>query len=336
MHGWTGWTRLTLPLGALVLGACATPPEQLGSGSGSADGTSTTDQPPTTAPSTTTPGGDTMATLGGSGMETTPSTESADTTAGMTTDGETTMSVDPTSGSSSSGPPPECMGPGDCENNEDCVGGECVEACGGTWGMGSYNYCLNQYGQVASGSLCGGGVEHTCTVGGTPIEAATCMAQNCVTPCDCPSPPNTGDAVVACGPLTQGDATNDCFLDCSNGETCPEGMVCRMGTTETYCAQEVQPLALYGNCSNIDASCSEGQCVIENGHGACLLNGCANAMDCGSAPPGAANNPACDPVISPPSGPECHLPCGGNPDCPAGMVCYQSGVGDNLCMWPPL
>ncbi len=52
-----------------------------------------------------------------------------------------------------------------------------------------------------------------------------CAPEECETDCDCPAAPATGDAPVSCGAIVSGGG-NACFLDCSSGQTCPDGMAC--------------------------------------------------------------------------------------------------------------
>ena len=47
----------------------------------------------------------------------------------------------------------------------------------------------------------------------------------CVDACDCFAPPTTGTAPVACMTGIVADDTA-CVLDCSEGQQCPDGMVC--------------------------------------------------------------------------------------------------------------
>jgi hypothetical protein len=335
------WTRLTLPLAALVLGACTPPPEEVTTAAEGSSSSGTSVGPTTTPQPTTMPGEDTVGTQGASGTDTTMGV--VDTTAGMsTTDGGTTMSIGATtssdggessSGGSSSGPP-ECVLP--CPNNEICDAmGECVPACN-PWGDSSYAYCLDQYGTVATDTLCG--LDHTCGLNGDPIQSATCLAQGCASICDCAAPAD-GNAVVTCGNLTLGDMTPDCYLSCANGEMCPTGMDCVVGTNDTYCAQPVQPLAMYGNCDDVAAPCMGGECATaDNGMGqvwSVCVTLCPGGI-CDAAPGGALLGSDCGGVIFPPDGSECHLDCNNSGDCPAGMACIDTNLAgvSTLCMWP--
>ena len=54
---------------------------------------------------------------------------------------------------------------------------------------------------------------------------AVCAPQDCVTDCDCPAGPGTGNATVSCGEIIA-DGGNACYLSCGAGETCPDGMTC--------------------------------------------------------------------------------------------------------------
>lgn len=135
------------------------------------------------------------------GMETSSSGTPPDDT--TTTDApETTTSGDSTTGGSSSegssgsssggsttGDPPAMEGYGDCANNDEAVACLADEICIGD-GTGN----------------------------------AVCLEQDCADAGDC-AVPATGDSIATCLDVT-GDGTNDCYLDCSMGETCPDGMIC--------------------------------------------------------------------------------------------------------------
>lgn len=340
----TPWIRLTLPLAAISLHACVPTPEEVATTSDvvSSSGSTSEGPGPSTTPGTTMPGEDTVGTQGATGMDTTMGAVDSTNTSTSTSVGETTMGVDPSTSSgggesSSTGeppPPPECVVPTDCPNNETCNAmGECESVCLGGWGMGSYDYCLSPLGTV-NNTLCGP-ESYVCGISGDPVETATCVAQGCTTACDCPAPPATGQAVVSCGNLTVNDMAPDCFLSCANGELCPDGMECRVGTLQTYCAQPVQPLDMYGNCDDIAAPCANGgTCATSGSYSVCVSLCPSGIGDCDPAPVGADFGTACAPIISPPNGDDCYLPCNNGGDCPAGMSCIDGGFGTNLCMWP--
>lgn len=281
-------------------------------------GSSTADTGPISA---STADADTLATHGEASTDTTSTTSSST--------GETTMALDPTTGGvgSSSGPPPGCMGPGDCDSNEDCDdGGRCVPACGGTWGEGNYGYCLTQYGDFDTAAICGDG--HLCVYWNDPIEQTACSLQGCVDACDCPPPPATGNATVNCWNIT-GDEMNDCYLSCENGETCPDGMTCNRGGR---CMTGVPEVPVYGDCGNLAADCvAPGFCVsIAGGESVCTM-GCVNAGECPMAfPPGGNTTLACTDLTPDMAGYECYLSCVGGLSCPDGMTC----VNGTACMWP--
>lgn len=65
-------------------------------------------------------------------------------------------------------------------------------------------------------------------LGDDTAGVAVCAFQDCVTDCDCPAAPATGNALVACGPIVADSDDNACFLSCSAGQTCPDGMQCFM------------------------------------------------------------------------------------------------------------
>jgi hypothetical protein len=322
---------LGLVSACVSLGCVGLPPPAPGRDDGS--GSSTTGPADTTGPSlTTTPAEGTSGTSG-----TGTSTSGGDTTVGVSASDSGTTSADPTTGgsstssgeSSSSGPPPECLAPGDCPNNETCTAGDCVPACN-PWGDGDYGYCLTPLGTYDSAVLCGEPL--TCINGGSPTEVVVC-GRTCATLCDCPEPPATGTATVTCGDLVNGGST-ECYLSCTDGETCPDGMECRdNGVGTLYCTHPVQPLAMYGNCDGIAAPCIDGVCATSGTNSVCVAVCPGGVAECDPAPIGADMGNDCDTVISPPAGSECYLPCIFADDCPLGMACINTGSA-NICMWP--
>jgi hypothetical protein len=54
--------------------------------------------------------------------------------------------------------------------------------------------------------------------------SAACSEQNCMFDGEC-TVPATGDAEPVCADVNL-DGVTDCYLDCSGGETCPDGMIC--------------------------------------------------------------------------------------------------------------
>ncbi len=110
-----------------------------------------------------------------------------------------------------------------CQMDEACPDGmECFGGFVCVWpeivppGDG-YGDCINNPGSCQPG-------EDTCLDDGAmPPGAGACSQSGCADAGDCLAAPATGDAVVACEDLGDG---NTCYLDCSMGETCPDGMVC--------------------------------------------------------------------------------------------------------------
>ena len=114
---------------------------------------------------------------------------------------------------------PECYL--DCSAGEDCpddmacfLGFVCVHDGGGGG---------EDYGPCETGTECP--IGDLCIVDDTMAPTfGVCSDQGCVTPADCPVAPPTGNAPVTCELITTG--ANDCFLECSAGQTCPDGMQC--------------------------------------------------------------------------------------------------------------
>jgi hypothetical protein len=319
------WARSWIFVVALVSSACSPPPEEVTTGlpasSDTSDGPTTTATPGTATATTTT------------ATNTTTTGEGSDTSSHETTTTDTTMGVvdstsdEGSSGGSSSGPEPACTGPESCGSNQECVEGRCVQACGGTWGEGSYGYCLTEYGDFDTAAICGDG--HLCVYWGSPIEQTACALQGCASACDCPPPPGTGTAVVTCSDITDPDELADCYLSCQNGETCPDDMVC---TINGVCVTAAPELPVYGDCGNLAPDCAAPAfCVdVPGGESVCTL-GCADAIvDCPMAiPPGGTAMVACTDVVPATPGFECYLDCIGGASCPDGMTC----VNGTLCMW---
>ncbi len=93
--------------------------------------------------------------------------------------------------------------------------GECTPA-------GVYEDCLQ--GGV---DVCGASGQPTlCVSDNLENPSIGVCARRCDDVCDCWAAPATGDAEVACVPLVDGDPKQTCVLDCSGGQTCPDGMAC--------------------------------------------------------------------------------------------------------------
>lgn len=84
-----------------------------------------------------------------------------------------------------------------------------------------YGDCLG-----TAGAACQPGEE--CITAGVPVLVGVCAYDTCVDATGCPPAPATGDAVVACLDVT-GTGSPNCVLDCSGGQTCPDGLACHFG-----------------------------------------------------------------------------------------------------------
>ncbi|MBX7077703.1 MAG: choice-of-anchor J domain-containing protein [Nannocystaceae bacterium] len=128
--------------------------------------------------------------------------------------------------------PPACIdlsGMGDNFCVLDCSGGEmCPDGmiCVGN------NLCIWEVmapppPEVPGYGDCANNPDETCAMGEQCVDDASggvCSEPDCTMPSDCPEAPATGDAPVACGDIGLGAAS--CYLDCSAGQTCPDGMEC--------------------------------------------------------------------------------------------------------------
>jgi hypothetical protein len=146
----------------------------------------------TTAEETTVAVDDTSSTgpdgTSSTGPDDTSSTGPDDTSSSGGSSSEGSSSSEGGSESSSTGDPPPMDGYGDCANNDPAL------------------VCLP---------------DEVCLYAG--MDAA-CMEQGCAAAGDC-TIPATGTALPQCLDLT-GDGTNECYLSCEAGETCPDGMIC--------------------------------------------------------------------------------------------------------------
>lgn len=165
--------------------------------------------------------------------------------------------------------------------------------------------------------------------------AATCTfapdaRSGCVDACECPSAPATGDATVACGEI-DGDATqSECYLDCSDGQVCPDGQSC---INDVACGFPTATVGgPYEACNPPEVECEDDWLCILDGIpstiGACVGVACGTVADCPVGP--ADGTTACADVIPTIPGNECHLACAVDADCPAGASCYL----DSLCVYP--
>jgi hypothetical protein len=106
-----------------------------------------------------------------------------------------------------------------CWQNQICMFSDLV--CEDPPAPGTFGDCADSGNGVCgdAGALCLVDDPDDTTMG-------VCAFPGCVTDCDCPAAPATGDAPVACAPIVADSDENACFLDCSSGQTCPDGMTC--------------------------------------------------------------------------------------------------------------
>lgn len=221
-----------------------------------------------------------------------------------------------------------------CTIDEMCVLGACVPIDDSTTGPpacndvpGNYAECLGA-GNVVDTTGCGGG--DNCLTGGDPVIAGVCSVTPCVDTCDCPAAPATGNAPIACDAIT-GGAEQFCYLDCSAGQSCPNGMICFADLACVWPGEGADGIP-YGDCLNGGPSTcgTEGVCLNDDTMaptvGVCT-EACAGAGSCPASPGGTAPI-TCQDVTGDGLN-ECTLDCSTGGSCPAGMTCF-SGF---LCMW---
>lgn len=222
-----------------------------------------------------------------------------------------------------------------CDASEVCVAGACMPVGGSSTGApgcneapGNYDSCLGA-GDVIDVSGCGA-MGATCITGGDPVIAGVCSINPCADVCDCPAAPATGDAVIACDAITDG-ATQFCYLDCSGGETCPNGMLCFGELVCVWPGENIDGTP-YGDCFDGGPStCGiDGLCLNDDTMaptiGVCTQD-CASAAQCPTSPGGGAPV-TCGDLTGDGLG-ECYLDCSLGAACPAGMTCFSS----TLCAW---
>ncbi|MBL4687876.1 MAG: hypothetical protein JKY37_25020 [Nannocystaceae bacterium] len=197
-------------------------------------------------------------------------------------------------------------------------------------GIGNYDPCLDAMGDADS-TLCGFGGS-TCINDGTdPTTFTVCSQSACVDECDCPAHPGTGDSVVTCAELAGDDMIPECYLDCANGEDCPDGMGCFGGLVCVHASGAGGDD--YGACEG-SAECPLGNtCIVDDPDnvtvGVCSDQGCASAAECPPAPVGGTSPVTCNDLTGDIN--DCFLDCSGvGATCPGGMTC----VLDTLCVWP--
>ena len=253
----------------------------------------------TTPGSTDTSPGDGGTTDGTDGTDTTDTTDSSTSAAEGSSSGTMATTTTATTGDTDGCGEPAAGAWVDCANGEDCgsPNAACVE--------------------VAQG------------------EAATCVftpngGAGCVDTCDCPAAPDSGDAVVACGDVEGNGGPDACYLDCSDGTTCPDGQSCY---ADLVCAWPTASTGgAYEACNPPDFPCEDGSICLIDGIpatiGACIQTNCLSVDMCPDGPPGTTVE--CADVAEFIPGLECHLVCSVDADCPAGATCYL----ESLCVYP--
>ena len=164
----------------------------------------------------------------GTGTETDTETGGDDSTS--TAPGVTTM------------PPPTTITmPTDDSTTDDSTTGEPEP-------LGGYGDCANDSVAAAcmANEICAHGV----------LGGAVCLPQGCVDASDC-APPAIGNAVPTCDDIYNNGSVseNECYLDCSQGESCPDGMACQYGY---ICVWELLP----GVCPSQDLGDTVPQMIM--------------------------------------------------------------------------
>jgi hypothetical protein len=168
-----------------------------------------------------------------------------------------------------------------------------------------------------------------------PMYSA-CAVLDCVDACDCPAVPATGTAPVTCDDILVGGGTA-CFLDCSDGQTCPDDMQCIFGSVcmwpESMCV-DPPPAGDYADCVASGTGVCNGDspvCIADDPMmptgGACGFLDCADTCDCPAAPAGSEAQATCAPILGGENA--CYLDCSAGEACPAGMTCFD----DFICFW---
>lgn len=280
-------------------------------------------------------------------------TSATDPTIDPSSTGEPTTTdptIDPDTGGSESGstggpagctPESECRPDtveADCGANFNCLGCLCVEdgeqpTCPDGWGDGEYADC-------GADEACGETDLTAACVGG-PNATSVCLFIGCEETCDCPEAPKGFEDLTTCedlfGPGGVVDGNNDCFLDCREGEACPDGMFC--DGTVCFVGDGLPPPAPavgFDDCANNPADvCLEGEvCVSDDAAepltAVCAQAGCTDpSTDCLAVPPGGDALAACAEIDDSSDGEECVVDCSGAETCPTGMVCAAAGY----CEW---
>jgi hypothetical protein len=101
--------------------------------------------------------------------------------------------------------------------------------------VGEWNSCVDENGDIDN-TLCNwmgnpDGTGFLTCLSAPPMDLEggnICTIRGCRDVCDCFDPPATGTAPVVCAEILA-DGDTACGLDCSEGQTCPDGMECASG-----------------------------------------------------------------------------------------------------------
>jgi hypothetical protein len=101
-------------------------------------------------------------------------------------------------------------------DTSDCIGG-----------MG-YGNCLAVGEEIACTE------DEVCATDGNPPVASVCWQEACIDASEC-AVPTSGNAMITCGDIDTNGVT-ECFLACNLGQTCPDGMICHLGSLCAWAA----------------------------------------------------------------------------------------------------
>ncbi len=214
----------------------------------------------------------------------------------------------------------DCSGGAACPEGMFCFAGAlCFHGDGGGDGPG-YGDCVNEPPCGSASEVC---------LSDNPMDPGIGFCSSgCMSEADCAEAPETGDAPVTCADLT-GDEAGNCFLDCSMGQTCPDGMECAF---DSFCAWPAMPESGYADCATQpDTVCIGGETCIETTNETngttqvCAAADCVDPVaDCPPVPE-TGDAPAACQDIDGNKGDECVLDCSMGQTCPDGAICTEDG-----------
>lgn len=115
-----------------------------------------------------------------------------------------------------------------CPSADDGTADEATETSGTDTTSGECVLPDGVYGDCVAGgdAACMAAGDPFCVTDTIDNPSIGVCTQRCEDTCECWAAPATGTAEVACTALVDGDPTKSCVLDCSSGQTCPDGMEC--------------------------------------------------------------------------------------------------------------